>query len=147
MSTRLYSFITQNRHAHYSIAPHHSSSTAAAAGLALCPRGILATRTHRWVPVDTHSTPVPVSTGRLWVAHIQYEISTTRSRSPSTRRGSARTSAARASTRPPGQDHRPSGQRRTPARPFHERDSAHLCFPKISIISNMFTVCPNLQHS
>ena len=21
-----------------------------------------------WVPVDTHSTPVPVATGRLWVA-------------------------------------------------------------------------------
>ena len=24
---------------------------------------------HGWVPVRTHSTPVPASVGRLWVAH------------------------------------------------------------------------------
>ena len=24
---------------------------------------------HGWVPVKTHSTPVPTSVGRLWVAH------------------------------------------------------------------------------
>ena len=27
---------------------------------------------HGWVPVKTHSTPVPTSVGRLWVAHKQH---------------------------------------------------------------------------
>ena len=27
---------------------------------------------HGWVPVNTHSTPVPTSVGRLWVAHQQH---------------------------------------------------------------------------
>ena len=50
----------------------HSPPQQQPTGLALCHDVTLDIVTHRWVPVDTHSTPVP-ERGRLWVAqHKQH---------------------------------------------------------------------------
>ena len=51
---------------HTATTPQHNCN-GAVDGLVLCSNCILAMRIHQWVPVDTHSTPVPVR-GRLWVA-------------------------------------------------------------------------------
>ena len=45
----------------------HQAEWQHGSGLAICRHGILAMTIHRWVPFDTHSTPVPETTERLWV--------------------------------------------------------------------------------
>ena len=42
---------------------------------------------HGCVPVETHSTPVPTSVGRLWVAHQQHTSDTTQRAQMTTRGG------------------------------------------------------------
>ena len=42
---------------------------------------------HGWVPVNPHSTPVPTSVGRLWVAHQQHTSVTTQRAHMTTRGG------------------------------------------------------------
>ena len=55
----------------YSTSPRKRSqysSNARKAGALVPPPSCLGGGPHEWVPVDTHSTPVPSSLERLWVA-------------------------------------------------------------------------------
>ena len=73
-----------------STSPRNRSSSPTYVGLALCDRchTAWASGAHGWVPVYTHSTPVPGTPGRLWVAQATPRAGTQRRR---TRNGSTRT--------------------------------------------------------
>ena len=52
---------------------HTTQTTQARVGALMSPSSCLDGASHGWVPVNTHSTPVPGTPGRLWVAHQQQQ--------------------------------------------------------------------------